>query len=360
VGRTRASVTCEQRARVPDAQLLRRADPHRDRALPEPARRRPQLALASARAARRIRSSPATRARSAPTTPPHARARTGRARPTRTRSRDDERADHHRCDEQPTHETEYRSWTLALATLLQRIKHWNATHGPRQQIDQQAELAVAGQEGLSGGIGDGGHAFGPNQLNDAGGVWTGRNQGLTPEQKNAAGMVARGDRRGSRGGRTRGGWRAWRRRRQPHRQRLRTARETRRARSRARSRRSAHPAFQHRRRRSPGRLLPGRERDRRRPEPRQPGPPPASRPAAHQQHRRQQLLRPVPAGAAAVQAERPGRRRLGHPARPEDRRESRKGPVGSARREEHHRRAASRRHRRPDPFHRPARPRRLH
>jgi hypothetical protein len=70
------------------------------------------------------------------------------------------------------------------AILLQRIKHWNQTHGPRQQIDQQAELAVAGQEGLSGGIGDGGHAFGPNQLNDAGGVWTGRNQGLTPEQKN--------------------------------------------------------------------------------------------------------------------------------------------------------------------------------
>jgi hypothetical protein len=34
-------------------------------------------------------------------------------------------------------------------------------------------LAVASQEGLSGGIGDGGHAYGPFQLNNAGGVITG-------------------------------------------------------------------------------------------------------------------------------------------------------------------------------------------
>lgn len=41
-------------------------------------------------------------------------------------------------------------------------------------IDPQAALAVASSEGLSGGVGDGGHAFGPFQLNDAGGVLTGR------------------------------------------------------------------------------------------------------------------------------------------------------------------------------------------
>jgi hypothetical protein len=37
-------------------------------------------------------------------------------------------------------------------------------------LDPQAVLAVARQEGLGGGIGDGGHAYGPFQLNNAGGV----------------------------------------------------------------------------------------------------------------------------------------------------------------------------------------------
>lgn len=41
-------------------------------------------------------------------------------------------------------------------------------------LDPNAVLAVARQEGLGGGVGDGGHAFGPFQLNDAGGVLTGR------------------------------------------------------------------------------------------------------------------------------------------------------------------------------------------
>lgn len=41
-------------------------------------------------------------------------------------------------------------------------------------LDPQAVLAVASREGLGGGVGDGGHAFGPFQLNDAGGVLTGR------------------------------------------------------------------------------------------------------------------------------------------------------------------------------------------
>jgi hypothetical protein len=39
-------------------------------------------------------------------------------------------------------------------------------------LDPQAIFAVAGQEGLGGGIGDGGHAYGPFQLNNAGGVIT--------------------------------------------------------------------------------------------------------------------------------------------------------------------------------------------
>jgi hypothetical protein len=47
--------------------------------------------------------------------------------------------------------------------------------GARQRgLDPEAVLAVASTEGLGGGVGDGGHAFGPFQLNDAGGVLTGR------------------------------------------------------------------------------------------------------------------------------------------------------------------------------------------
>lgn len=51
-------------------------------------------------------------------------------------------------------------------------------------LDPRAVLAVASQEGLGGGIGDGGHAFGPFQLNNAGGVITGKFPGQTPEQIN--------------------------------------------------------------------------------------------------------------------------------------------------------------------------------
>jgi hypothetical protein len=40
--------------------------------------------------------------------------------------------------------------------------------------DPLAVLSVASAEGLSGGVGDGGHAFGPFQLNNAGGVLTNR------------------------------------------------------------------------------------------------------------------------------------------------------------------------------------------
>jgi hypothetical protein len=41
-------------------------------------------------------------------------------------------------------------------------------------LDPAAVLAVASMEGLSGGVGDNGHAFGPFQENDAGGVLTNR------------------------------------------------------------------------------------------------------------------------------------------------------------------------------------------
>src|SRR5437764_120284 len=44
-------------------------------------------------------------------------------------------------------------------------------------LDPQAVLAVASQEGLSGRIGDSGHAYGPFQLNNAGGVITGTHPG---------------------------------------------------------------------------------------------------------------------------------------------------------------------------------------
>lgn len=44
----------------------------------------------------------------------------------------------------------------------------------RRGLDPNAVLAIASHEGLSGRVGDGGHAFGPFQMNDAGGVLTGR------------------------------------------------------------------------------------------------------------------------------------------------------------------------------------------
>lgn len=71
-----------------------------------------------------------------------------------------------------------------LAAYLARVNRWNQTHPDAQDIDPQAAVAVARGEGLSGGIGDGGHAFGPHQMNNAGGVITGRFKGQTPEQIN--------------------------------------------------------------------------------------------------------------------------------------------------------------------------------
>lgn len=52
-------------------------------------------------------------------------------------------------------------------------------------LDPKAVLAVGSMEGLSGRIGDGGHAFGFSQENNAGGVLTGRFPGATPAQLEA-------------------------------------------------------------------------------------------------------------------------------------------------------------------------------
>lgn len=54
----------------------------------------------------------------------------------------------------------------------------------RKGLDPEAVLAIDGHEGLSGRIGDGGHAFGPSQMNDVGGVLTGKTNGRTPQQMN--------------------------------------------------------------------------------------------------------------------------------------------------------------------------------
>jgi hypothetical protein len=68
--------------------------------------------------------------------------------------------------------------------IHERITAWNQAN-PQAMVDEAAARAVASHEGLSGGIGDGGHAFGPWQLNDAGGVITGKFPGMPPEQINA-------------------------------------------------------------------------------------------------------------------------------------------------------------------------------
>src|SRR5579872_6451786 len=57
--------------------------------------------------------------------------------------------------------------------VLQRVQAWNATHTARQRLDPSSVLAVAGQEGLSGGIGDQGTSFGPWQLHIGGALPSG-------------------------------------------------------------------------------------------------------------------------------------------------------------------------------------------
>lgn len=74
--------------------------------------------------------------------------------------------------------------TSNTGILLAQIAAWNVAH-PSAKLDPQALLAVARQEGLSGAIGDGGHAVGPYQLNDSGGVITGLFPGESADQLNA-------------------------------------------------------------------------------------------------------------------------------------------------------------------------------
>lgn len=69
----------------------------------------------------------------------------------------------------------------APASLVNLLAPGAKTRG----LDLNALLAIASHEGAGGGIGDNGHAFGPFQLNDAGGVLTGKLAGLSPAQKNA-------------------------------------------------------------------------------------------------------------------------------------------------------------------------------
>jgi TP901 family phage tail tape measure protein len=57
-----------------------------------------------------------------------------------------------------------------------------AQEAAKYGLDPKAVLGVASNEGLSGGIGDGGHAFGPFQLNNAGGVITGMFPGQSTDQ----------------------------------------------------------------------------------------------------------------------------------------------------------------------------------
>jgi len=64
-----------------------------------------------------------------------------------------------------------------------RIAYINAM-ARRLGLDPKAVDAVGSMEGFSGRIGDGGHAFGPFQENNAGGVLTGRFPGASTQQLN--------------------------------------------------------------------------------------------------------------------------------------------------------------------------------
>lgn len=63
---------------------------------------------------------------------------------------------------------------MAATPLVQAL---NAALTRYPSLDPNAVRAVASQEGLSGGIGDGGHAYGDFQMNNAGGVITGSHPG---------------------------------------------------------------------------------------------------------------------------------------------------------------------------------------
>lgn len=76
----------------------------------------------------------------------------------------------HWTAKEPLSDDRYKSYTSKSGKWTSHIKQAAEKHG----LDADAVLAVAAVEGLGGGVGDGGHAFGPFQLNDAGGVISGR------------------------------------------------------------------------------------------------------------------------------------------------------------------------------------------
>ena len=71
--------------------------------------------------------------------------------------------------------------TLAQQLMAQLVA-WNSSHPASQYIDPKAELAVAAQEGLGGGIGDQGTSFGPNQLHYEGAYPASAPQGAQASQ----------------------------------------------------------------------------------------------------------------------------------------------------------------------------------
>ena len=71
---------------------------------------------------------------------------------------------------------------MAVATPAQ-IRYLKKRAG-QLNLDVSVLMANFAHEGLSGGIGDGGHAFGPGQMNNAGGVITGKFGGWSPQQIN--------------------------------------------------------------------------------------------------------------------------------------------------------------------------------
>jgi hypothetical protein len=71
--------------------------------------------------------------------------------------------------------------TNAKPEYVRTIQEMGAKYG----LDINALMSVAAMEGLGGGVGDNGHAFGPFQMNDAGGVLTGKFKSGAEAQKYA-------------------------------------------------------------------------------------------------------------------------------------------------------------------------------
>lgn len=70
----------------------------------------------------------------------------------------------------PTYDPKFTGGNDKSSGYIKSIKELGVKYG----VDVNALMSVASAEGLGGGVGDGGHAFGPFQMNDAGGVLTGK------------------------------------------------------------------------------------------------------------------------------------------------------------------------------------------